>query len=228
MRSGGGQWYGGPGGPIRPADHERRSRQTGAVCHHLPDRSGGVWTGGWEDRRGPMTRIDHGLSGPAAHIVSGMQLINPPRPQRNVGSLIVGTLLGSCLVAGGLGLAFLALETPVVSTLVPGSRAGTPLVLIALLVWALALIAGGALLFAGTNRLATIAATIRSRRRQSPVVAALGSLPADVSVAIDVEPTDGRPIPELVIGPFGVAVIHELRATRRHPPGRHVMGAQDP
>ena len=111
-------------------------------------------------------------------------------------------------MAAGLSLAFLALDTPVVASLMPGARANTPQVL---LVWALAMIAGGSLLVSGTNRLAIIAAVIRSApRRRSPVVAALGSLPPDVVVATDVVPTEGRPIPELVIGPFGVAVIHEL------------------
>ena len=111
-------------------------------------------------------------------------------------------------MAAGLSLAFLALETPVVSSLIPGARPNT---LQVLLIWALAMIAGGSLLVSGTNRLAVIAAAIRSEpRRHSPVVAALGSLPPDVVVATDVVPTEGRPIPELVIGPFGVAVIHEL------------------
>ncbi len=138
-----------------------------------------------------------------------MQLITPTRPQRQSGSLVIGTLLGGAFVAAGLSMSFLALGTPVVSSLIPGSRSGTVVVLA---VWALAVIAGGALLVAGTNRLAIIAAAVRpgAKRRRSPVVAALGSLPPDVFVATDVVPTAGRPIPELVIGPFGVAVIHEL------------------
>lgn len=137
----------------------------------------------------------------------GMQLITPQRPQPYVGSLIAGTMLGACFVAVGLGLAFLALETSLLAGLVPT----TTQVGLVLVVWALVLVAGASLLLAGTNRLAAIAATIRiRRRRRSPVVAALGALPADVTVATDVVPIDGRPIPELVIGPFGVAVIHEL------------------
>ena len=38
----------------------------------------------------------------------------------------------------------------------------------------------------------------------------LSTLPDDVVVATDVVPDDGRPIPELVVGPFGVAIVHEL------------------
>ncbi len=39
----------------------------------------------------------------------------------------------------------------------------------------------------------------------------LSHLPGDIVVATGVVPDDGRPIPELVVGPFGIAVIHELR-----------------
>jgi hypothetical protein len=39
-------------------------------------------------------------------------------------------------------------------------------------------------------------------------------------VASNVRPTDGQPIPELVIGPFGVAVVHALPSSKsvRHGP----------
>lgn len=172
------------------------------------DRSGGVWTGRWADRRRSMTRNAHGLGGRDDRTVAPMQLITPTRPKRRAGSLVIGTLLGGGLVAAGLTMGFLTLATPGVSSLFPGSRANTLPVLV---IWGLAMIAGGSLLFAGTNRLAIIVASVRPRtKRRSPVVAALGSLPPDVVVATDVMPTAGRPIPEIVIGPFGVAVIHEL------------------
>jgi type IV secretory pathway protease TraF len=140
-----------------------------------------------------------------------MQLITPSRSDRHVRSQIVGTVVGACLVAAGLSLAFATLQTPLVTTLVPASRTGTTQAVVAFLIGALAVIAGASLLVAGTSRLASIIATLRGRpRRRSPVVAALGTLPPDLVVATDVVPTPGRPIPELVVGPFGVAVIHEL------------------
>ena len=138
-----------------------------------------------------------------------MQSITPPIADRRAGSFIVGTVLGGCFVAAGLGIAFLTLETPLASSLVPGARTGTPP--IALVIWGLALVAGGALLVAGTNRLAAVAADLRSgSRRQAPFAAALAALPPDVTAISDVVPTEGRPIPHVVVGPFGVAVIHEL------------------
>jgi hypothetical protein len=138
-----------------------------------------------------------------------MQSITPPRADRRAGSFIVGTVLGGCLVAAGLGLAFLTLETPMASSLGSGSRPGSPP--IAPVIWALALVAGGALLVAGTNRLAAVAAGLRSGGRgQSPLAATLAALPPDVIAVSDVVPTEGRPIPHVVVGPFGVAVLHEL------------------
>ena len=116
---------------------------------------------------------------------------------------------GGCFVVAGLGLAFLSLDTPFVSSLGIGSRPGSPP--IAPVIWALALLAGGALLVAGTNRLASVAAELRSgSRRPSPLAATLAALPPDVSAVSGVVPTEGRPIPHVVVGPFGVAVLHEL------------------
>lgn len=140
-----------------------------------------------------------------------MQVISAPRPARRLGSVVGGTLLGASLVATGFGLVFLAIETPLVSRLVPTSGAGSPQLAIAMLVWTLALIAGAALSVAGTNRLAATVAAVRARAaRHSPVVRMAQSLPDGVAVATDVVPDDGRPIPEMVVGPFGVAVVHEL------------------
>jgi hypothetical protein len=176
-------------------------------------RSGAVWTGEWVDRRGSMTRIGHWLDGRLPRTVEAMQSITSPRPRRRPGSLLVGCVVGMSLVAAGLGIAYVAIETPLVSTLVPASRSGSSRMMIALMVWTLGLVAGAALFVAGTNRLAVMVADVRSRsrsRRGSPVLRALAALPADVVVATGVVPNDGRPIPELVIGPFGVAVVHEM------------------
>ena len=142
-----------------------------------------------------------------------MQLIAHARPDRHLLQLISGTLLGAALAAIGLGLAFLVIDTPLVSSLVSSNGNGNQ-VTIAMLVWALSLIAGGSLLVAGTNRLASTLASVRSRASSlSPVVRAIGRLSSEVVVATGVVPNDGRPIPELVIGPFGVAVVHAMESS---------------
>lgn len=154
-----------------------------------------------------------GVGWPQARI---MQSIPRPRPDRHTGRLVWGTVAGACLVAVGLGLAFLVIETPLVARLMPGSRAGSSQFTSAMLVWALSLAAGAALLVSGTNRLAVTVASVRRRTAgRSPVMRAMGRLPDDIVVAAGVVPRDGRPIPELVIGPFGVAIVHELEGRDR-------------
>src|SRR3982751_4548728 len=116
-----------------------------------------------------------------------MQSMTPPRSDRRPRSFIIATALGGCLAVAGLVIAFLSLETPFASSLVPGSRPGAPITPI---IWALALVAGGALLVAGTTRLAAVAADLRAGRRpESPLAEVLGSLPPDMTPASDVVPT---------------------------------------
>ena len=149
-----------------------------------------------------------GHGGPQACL---MHSIPRPTPGQHIGRLVGGTLAGACLVAVGLGLAFLVIQTPLVARLMPGSPVASGQVTSAMLVWALSLAAGTALLVAGTNRLALTVASVRRRTAgRSPVMHALGRLPDDIVVAAGVLPRDGWPIPELVIGPFGVAIVHEL------------------
>ena len=140
-----------------------------------------------------------------------MQSIPHPTPARHLGRLVWGTLAGACLVAAGLSLAFLVITTPLVAQLVPGSRSGPSQLSLPMLVWVLAVAAGTALLLAGTNRLAMAVASVRAgRASRSVVTRAMGDLSDEIAVAAGVAPPDGRPIPELVVGPFGVAIVHEL------------------
>jgi hypothetical protein len=113
-------------------------------------------------------------------------------------------------------MAYLAVATPLVSQLVSGTSANRGSVSIGFGVWSFALIAGGGLLAAGTSRLALIVAALKAREPGGgPAARALRSASDDPAVASLVIPGDGRPIPELVIGSFGAAVIHELPSTSR-------------
>jgi hypothetical protein len=139
-----------------------------------------------------------------------MQMTSPPRTDRHIVNLVSGTLVGSVLVAAGMILAFLVIATPLVSTLALASRGGTHMT-IAMFVWALSLILGGALLVAGTNRLAATVASVRSHTtRLTPLLRALGHLPDEVVVATGAIPHDGIRAGELLVGPFGVAIVHAM------------------
>ena len=143
--------------------------------------------------------------------VVAMQLTTSTRPTPHLGSLIGGTLLGALFVTAGLLMAYLTLETPFVTQLVPDGRTGPSPVGFTMAIWSFALVAGGALLVAGTNRLAITLAHLRSGRVHGSVVArALQGSTLDLTLVTDVAPSDGRVIPELVIGPFGAVVVHEL------------------
>jgi hypothetical protein len=145
-----------------------------------------------------------------------MQSPSDSGPAGHVSRLVWGTLAGAGLVAVGLGLAFLVIATPLIARLVPSPLTGSSQVTPAMLVWALSLAAGTALLVAGTSRLAATVASARGRAAgRSAVMRVMGKLPEDIVVAAGVTPNDGRPIPELVIGPFGVAIIHELERGNR-------------
>ncbi len=80
------------------------------------------------------------------------------------------------------------------------------------LAWALALTAPAALGIAGVAKLATAHDRWRARRpRGTPAVRLARKIGDDHIVATGLRlPDDGKPIPEIVIGPFGAAVIEEL------------------
>lgn len=144
--------------------------------------------------------------------MDAMQTISATRPAPRLGSIVGGTVVGATLLAAGLGFAFLVIETPLLSRLIP-TDAGSVQLAVAVFVWVLALVAGAGLSIAGTNRLAATLATVRTgAAARPPVTRILSRLGDEVVVATGVVPDDGRPIPELVIGPFGIAVVHELRS----------------
>lgn len=176
--------------------------------------SGGVWEGWWADRREPVIRIGHRPLVVARASLAAMA-IGTHRPAHLPGLLVGGSLFGSLLMVAGLAMAYLALATPFASVLSSNQLSGAGRVPLAL-GWSLCLVAGGALLLAGANRL--IVTVTRSRARRDlvgPGARTLSATAAEVDIVTDVVPTDGPPIPELAIGPFGAAVIRGLPSSRR-------------
>jgi hypothetical protein len=128
-----------------------------------------------------------------------------PDPEASLSALLVGIGLAAC----GLCFGLLAVTTPFASR-IAGSPvpAGMPLDLV---VWALAVVAATGLLIGGTQRLAVIVASIRHHAAgRSVVFRATNGRAADIDVTLGVVPGSGRPIPEVVSGAFGAAVVHEL------------------
>jgi len=147
----------------------------------------------------PLDRPDHGA----------MQIIGAtgaPDPRRAVH--LVGAAAGTILVVSGLTLWFATLMTPFVDLISVG-RFGSATALNGLLVRWLAVALGAVFLGVGVARLADVLAHVRSWA--ATVLPAMLPISADGPVmALDVSLGDGRPIPKLVVGRFGAAVLRDL------------------
>ena len=153
-----------------------------------------------------------------------MQLISASSGpiRRPVSSIVSGTLVGAVLVAGGLSLAYLAFATPLLGMLLPSGRTGPAQIATGVVVMAMALVAPLTFVAVGANRLARLFASLRPHESERSAVERLApSLPADVVGASDVPIRDGRNIPALLIGPFGVVVLREAPS----PSMTRVMGS---
>lgn len=151
-----------------------------------------------------------------------MEVITPPRPaqHRSVTPLLSSTLVGIALVVAGLSMAYLAYATPLLSSVLPAGHPSVGQLATGMAVWALALVAPAGFILVGTNRLAHLLARIRGRMpHRSSTIQALAGLPEGVVVATGLTLPDGRGVADVVIGPFGAAVVRELppaRLTRVH------------
>lgn len=126
--------------------------------------------------------------------------------------VIRAMVVGTFLVAGASLLAWMLFGSGVLDRLVPSGRASTTQLVAGALAWAFALAAPAAFGFAGLLRVGSAFERAAARRaRPTPAVRASGAIADDHAVATRVRLPDGsRVIPELVIGPFGAAVVEEL------------------
>ena len=150
-----------------------------------------------------------------------MQLIQSThalRPAR--GPLLLGTVVGGVLLLGGLALAWLAFATPIVRGLAPSVvRPTLDQMVIGGLVWGLSLVVPPCFAIVGTIRLSVVAATVLRRPENGPVGSIGDALGDEYVVAPSVRLPDGRLIRNVVVGPFGVAIIGQLpspKNLRRH------------
>lgn len=145
-----------------------------------------------------------------------MQLIQPTHPMRPArGPLLLGILVGGLLLVGGLGLAWLAFATPVVRGLAPAVVRPTPdQMILGALVWGLSLVAPPAFAIVGAIRLSMVAAAVLRKPESSAISRAIPVLGDEYVMAPTVRLSDGHPIRNVVVGPFGVAVIGELPSAK--------------
>jgi hypothetical protein len=145
--------------------------------------------------------------------MDAMEVIQPAHLTRrpSLGPLLGGTVLGTFSIVFGIVLAYVAIATPILRSVMPEGRLNPGQAATGVIVWAIALVAPTAFVLIGAHRLVRILAATRGRvPRRSTTLRALDALGDDVIVATGIAMPDGRPISDLVIGPFGAAVVREL------------------
>ena len=144
-----------------------------------------------------------------------MQVIASRRPVAGVPSrfdVARALALGAILVLGASVLAYLVFATEFLGRFTPTGRATASQLMAGALAWTFALTAPAGFGLVGLVRVGSAVDRMSARRRRpTPVVRAAGVIADDHAVATRVRLPDGtRVVPELVIGPFGAAVIEEL------------------
>lgn len=140
-----------------------------------------------------------------------MHVPGPARTGPPLAPLVGGTVVGAVLVVGGLLLAYIALATPVLGSLLPSGRPDAARMAVGMLIWAVALVAPAAFLLLGANRLArTLSAIRRHVPHRSGPLRGLHQLPEGMVALAGLTLPDGRPVSNLVLGVFGAAVVREL------------------
>jgi hypothetical protein len=146
-------------------------------------------------------------------VITSSRAARPP-----LGAIFIGLAVGSVLLAGGLFLAWVAFATPVLNGLSPTvRRPGFAQVAIGGAIWAVTLVAPPSFAIVGALRIGRVARAVTAKPAARAIGRAGATLGNEYAVASNVRLPDGRVVRDLVLGPFGLAVISELpppRATR--------------
>jgi hypothetical protein len=159
-----------------------------------------------------------------------------PRPSRRERLAVARTALAAALLftVGGL-LAWVVMSTPLISSLAPGVRPSPAQLMLWMFGWTFAIVVPAGMVILGAARAFSAIdrrAVLRSRLRGPRLAPALDD---DHVVAVNLCLPEGRRIPELVVGPFGVVVLAALPSPgmlrqvqggweQRDPLGRWVPG----
>jgi hypothetical protein len=156
-----------------------------------------------------------------------MQVITSRRGRRvrpAVFASVLGSgVVGATLIVTGVVLGWLVFATPVLQTFQAPLRATTSQTVVSIAAWIIALVLPVACVIVGCLRIDMTTKTMAGLRPRKPLLAndrkLLGN---DYRVATDVMLPDGRSVPELVIGPHGVALLEIAPPARytRHTDGR--------
>jgi uncharacterized membrane protein len=136
-----------------------------------------------------------------------------PRPASRL-SLAIRIAIGILLLGLGVLLAYLAFATPFSERFLPTGRSSAPVTLAAALGWTLLIVAPAMSGIAGVAWLAGVFdQNAALRPRTHPVQGLATVLGQEYTAATNVRLDDGRLVPEIIVGPHGVAVFEPMPPT---------------
>jgi hypothetical protein len=129
-------------------------------------------------------------------------------------SLVAGILL----VVAGVSLGWLCLGTTVVSGFIPYGRPSPVEIAGGILVWGFAIVVPAAFLILGVAKLASVLESLAGSRPKRVTPHLAQALGPDHLAATDLMLPGGRRVHEMVLGPFGIAVLGDVppRSFTRH------------
>ena len=145
-------------------------------------------------------------------MLKAMQVLTPRRARRLTPAAFASVLgsgfVGATLIVTGITLAWLVFATPVLRSFQAPLRASAGETAVGIVAWVVALVLPAACFVVGLVRLDSTTKSLAGLRPRRPLLAKFRhQLNNEYFVATDVELPDGRTVPEMVIGPHGVAVI---------------------
>ena len=154
--------------------------------------------------------------------MAGMQVIASQRPvagRPSRLSVVTSLSLGTLFVLGAASIVYAVFGLGFLERFVPSGQASTFQLVSGALAWTFALTAPAGFALVGLARLTTAMERAKARQpRITPAVRLARAIGDDHIVATNIRVPDGsRVVPELVIGPFGAAIVEEL------PPSAAVM-----
>ena len=159
--------------------------------------------------RDPMWSFPRSPCGPR---MSDVQVITSSRAARPpLGAVVVGLTVGGFLVLGGIFLAWIAFATPVIAGLTPNVQRPTPAQLATGgLIWGLTLVAPPSFAIVGALRIGRVARALTARPAPRAMTRVAREVGDEYISASNVRLPDGRIVRDVVLGPFGLAVVSEL------------------
>ncbi len=134
-----------------------------------------------------------------------------PRPTALLPSVLAGSTVGVILLGGGALLAYLTLGTSFLGQFTPAGRTTTTQLVTGAIAWSFALTAPALFAIVGLMRLIGVVELLGVVRPKQGGASRLARVLSDeYVVATRIPLPDGRLVPELVIGPFGAAVVEQL------------------